>query len=476
MPILSQDKFDQLKQKAGNLLNRTLDQHVNLAVTGLSRSGKTAFITSLVNQLLSEGGEKHLTFFNPVHQDRFIAAKRVTQKHMHVARFDYDGAMQALSQLPAVWPQATKGISELRLAIKYKPKDSLLKYTTELATLTLDITDYPGEWLLDLSMLNMTYEQWSEQMHTLLTREPRAELAKAWMEKISQLDPLKAADELEIAELAKAYTELLHTFRHQLGLSVIQPGRFILPGELAGAPILEFFPFTEINKLDGNAYQNADDTSVIGMLKARFLEYRERVVKQFYKKHFLKFDRQIVLADCLTPLNNGKTSFEDLKLAMSMIMQSYHYGQSSLFSRLFNPKIDKLMFAATKADHVTPEQHTNLVSLVNQLVHGTKQEISFNAIDIKSLAIASIKSTNYGNGTYQGQSIPVVRGLAQASGKLTTLFPGAVPAKLPKDNYWQSHPFNFVNFAPTQGVAEHEALPHLRMDQVLQFLLGDKMS
>ena len=83
---------------------------------------------------------------------------------MHVARFDYDGAMQALVQLPAVWPEATKGISELRLAIKYKPKDSLLKYTTELATLTLDITDYPGEWLLDLPMLNMTYEQWSEQM------------------------------------------------------------------------------------------------------------------------------------------------------------------------------------------------------------------------------------------------------------------------------------------------------------------------
>ncbi|WP_448554684.1 YcjX family protein [Thalassotalea montiporae] len=476
MPLLSQDKFDQLKQKAGNLLNRTLDQHVNLAVTGLSRSGKTAFITSLVNQLLNEGGEKHLAFFNPVHQERFIAAKRVTQKHMHVARFDYENAIKALSQSPSQWPQATKGISELRLAIKYKPKDSLLKYTTELATLTLDITDYPGEWLLDLPMLNMTYEQWSEQMFSLLSEQPRAEFAATWMKKVSELDPLKPADELEIAELAKTYTELLHTFRHQLGLSVIQPGRFILPGELAGAPILEFFPFTDIDKLDGNAYQNASDSSVIGTLKARFLEYRERVVKQFYKKHFLKFDRQIVLADCLTPLNNGKASFEDLKLAMNMIMQSYYYGQSSLFSRLFSPKIDKLMFAATKADHITPEQHTHLVSLMNQLVHGTKQQISFNAIDIKSLAIASIKSTDYGQSSHQGQMIPVVRGLAQETGKLTTLFPGAVPAKLPDEDYWANHHFNFVSFAPKQGMAEHEALPHLRIDQVLQFLLGDKMS
>ena len=44
------DSFEQFKHKANELLNRTIDQHVRLAITGLSRSGKTAFITSLVNQ------------------------------------------------------------------------------------------------------------------------------------------------------------------------------------------------------------------------------------------------------------------------------------------------------------------------------------------------------------------------------------------------------------------------------------------
>ena len=181
MPLISTDKISKIKEKANELLNRTLDQHVNLAVTGLSRSGKTAFITSLVNQLINEGSTTHLSFFNPVHQGRFIAAKRVPQKNVHIARFDYEQALDALSQPSPYWPEPTKGISELRLAIKYRPKDSMLKYATEMATLTLDITDYPGEWLLDLPMLNQTFEVWSETMSRLLSEEPRVERAQVWL-------------------------------------------------------------------------------------------------------------------------------------------------------------------------------------------------------------------------------------------------------------------------------------------------------
>ncbi|MFD2166284.1 YcjX family protein [Thalassotalea euphylliae] len=476
MSILSSNTLDTIKAKAGDLLNRTVDQHVNLAVTGLSRSGKTAFITSLVNQLINEGADSQLSFFNPVSQGRFIAAKREAQKNIDIARFTYEEGMSAFAEEPPKWPEPTQGISELRLAIKYKPKDSLLKYATDMATLTLDITDYPGEWLLDLPMLSVTYEEWSEKMVALLQQAPRKEFAQHWLDKVAALDPFAPADEEQIAELAKEYAGLLKIFREKLGLSVIQPGRFILPGELAGAPILEFFPFISIDEVDGNDYQNAEDSSLIGMLRARFLEYRERVVKRFYKQHFVNFDRQIVLADCLTPLNNGKESFEDLKMAINMIMESYQYGQSTILSRLFSPKIDKLLFAATKADHITAEQHVNLTSLLNQLIHQTKQKLNFDAIDMKTLAIASVKTTQNGKAKADGRALPVISGRQKDTNKTVTLFPGTVPEKLPTDAFWQQHQFNFIEFLPATSIARHEVLPHLRMDQVLQFLLGDKMS
>ena len=475
MAFINKKKLNKLKQKASDLLNRTLDQHVTLAVTGLSRSGKTAFITSLVNQLVNESNHSQLGFFNVVHQGRFIAAKRVPQKHLHIGRFEYDRAMSAFSQNEPTWPEPTHGISEMRLAIRYKPKESLLKYASDTATLYLDITDYPGEWLLDLPMLNQTFEQWSQQTTALLLTEPRFKSAESFIEKVNQIDPFAKVDEQRLADLSKEYTELLLHFRHELGLSVIQPGRFILPGELADAPILQFFPFTAFETMDKNAYQNASDDCLIGMLRARFIEYKERVVKAFYKEHFVNFDRQIVLADCLTPLNNGPESFADLKTAMTMIMESFSYGQSSLFSRLFAPKIDKLLFAATKADHVTPEQHHNLVKLLDQLVYQTKHQLNYDVIDMKTLALASVKTTQAGTSRYQGQDIPVLRGKRSENGELITVFPGAVPSKLPEQDYWQQETFNFISFAPMDPIGQHECLPHLRMDQVMQFLLGDKM-
>jgi predicted YcjX-like family ATPase len=50
-----------------------------------------------------------------------------------------------------------------------------------------------------------------------------------------------------------------------------------------------------------------------------------------------------------------------------------------------------------------------------------------------------------------------------------------VPNKLPEQDYWQQETFNFISFAPMDPIGQHECLPHLRMDQVMQFLLGDKM-
>ncbi len=475
MAFINKETLNLVKHKANHLMNRTLDQHINLAVTGLSRSGKTAFITSFVNQLVNESGQSQLDFFNVIHQGRFIAAKRVPQKKLHIARFEYEKAISAFSQTSPCWPEPTQGISELRLAIRYQPQSTLLKYATDTTTLYVDITDYPGEWLLDLPMLNQTYEQWSESTTQLLLQTPRHEKAKDFLDKVSQLNPFDKVNEQALAELSQEYTELLLHFRYKLGLSVIQPGRFILPGDLAGAPILQFFPFTNFKNIDVNQYQNSGDDTLIGMLRARYVEYKERVVKAFYKEYFMNFDRQIILADCLTPLNAGPNSFKDLQHALNLIMESFNYGKSGIFSRLFSPKIDKLLFAATKADHVTPEQHHHLTTLLNQLVHQSKHQLNFDEIKMATLAISSVKATKSGKSNYQGREVPVIQGRQLSNDKVITLFPGVVPSALPKPEYWQNKSFNYIAFSPLESVAEHQALPHLRMDQVLEFLLGDKI-
>src|SRR5471030_3160708 len=96
--------INRLQSDLGALVNRGLDRHLRLAVTGLSRSGKTAFITSLVNQLLMVNHGARLPMFSAVRDGRLLGAKRVAQRHLGIARFAYDEGLAQLYSTPPAWP------------------------------------------------------------------------------------------------------------------------------------------------------------------------------------------------------------------------------------------------------------------------------------------------------------------------------------------------------------------------------------
>lgn len=223
-----------LQNELTSLVNRGMDRHLRLAVTGLSRSGKTAFITSLVNQLLHVHSGARLPLFSAVRDERLLGVKRVPQRDLGIQRFTYDEGLASLYGTPPNWPTPTRGVSEIRLALRFRSSDSLLRHFKETSTLYLEIVDYPGEWLLDLPMLEQDYLSWSRQMEGLLQGD-RAEWAKPWLALCQQCDPLAPANENQLAAIAQAYTDYLVRCKNE-GLHFIQPGRFVLPGDMAGAP------------------------------------------------------------------------------------------------------------------------------------------------------------------------------------------------------------------------------------------------
>ncbi|WP_414843195.1 YcjX family protein [Escherichia coli] len=64
--------------------------------------------------------------------------------------------------LPA-WPTPTRGVSEVRLALRFKSNDPLLRHFGHLHAVSGDC-GLSGEWLLDLPMLAQDYLSWSRQM------------------------------------------------------------------------------------------------------------------------------------------------------------------------------------------------------------------------------------------------------------------------------------------------------------------------
>src|SRR5690348_2602064 len=143
---------------------------VRLGVTGLSRSGKTVFITALIHGL-TRGGR--FPVFAAFSSGRIARAQLAPQPDDAVPRFDYENHLRTLIQ-ERCWPHSTMDISELRLVIEYQ------RHNGAERTLTLDIVDYPGEWLLDLPLLNRNFAQWSAESLALSREAPRAHLAAAW--------------------------------------------------------------------------------------------------------------------------------------------------------------------------------------------------------------------------------------------------------------------------------------------------------
>src|SRR5882757_833143 len=163
---------------------------VRLGVTGLSRAGKTVFITALVHGL-SRGGR--FPVFESLATGRIARARLEPQPDDAVPRFSYENHLHTLIG-ERRWPNSTVDISELRLVIDYQRQNGAD------STLTLDIVDYPGEWLLDLPLLGKSFEQWSAES-LALSREPlRAKLAAPWHEHLKAL----SADGRENEQAARA--------------------------------------------------------------------------------------------------------------------------------------------------------------------------------------------------------------------------------------------------------------------------------
>ena len=75
---------------------------IRLGVTGLSRAGKTVFITSLVANLLERG---RMPALRAAGQGRIEAAFLQPQPNDIVPRFDYETHLSAMTGEGAHWPE-----------------------------------------------------------------------------------------------------------------------------------------------------------------------------------------------------------------------------------------------------------------------------------------------------------------------------------------------------------------------------------
>ena len=487
MPLSFSDIIEEARLSAralwdygDNLFNPT----VRLGVTGLSQAGKTVFISALVHGL-TRGGR--FPVFEAFASGRIARARLEPQPDDAVPRFAYENHVRTLIE-DRQWPSSTVDISELRLVIDYQ------RHNGADRQLTLDIVDYPGEWLLDLPLLNKSYEQWSAESLVLSRHGPRATLAAPWHAQLATLKPEAREDEQAALMSARLFTDYLRACRDErFAMSLLPPGRFLMPGNLAGSPALTFAP---LDVPDGSA----PDGSLWAMMVRRYEAYKDVVVRPFFRDHFARLDRQIVLVDALSAFNAGPEALRDLEAALAGILECFRIGRSTILSNLFRPRIDRILFAATKADHLHQSSHDRLEAILRRTVAKAAERAEYAGADIDVVALAAVRATREAQVQRGRDKLPSILGTPAAgesnAGETfdgnteVATFPGDLPADPERlftgDDAFRglsSAPaektdFRFLRFRPPQLEAQgtdEPVLPHIRLDRALQFLIGDKL-
>lgn len=455
--------LDSLMDQAGDAAGRLLDSDVRLGVTGLRRSGKTVFTTALVDNLLRAG---RLPFLDVVSSGRFQAARLRPQPDAAVPRFAFEEHRAALSGADARWPEPTAGISQLRLAIRFRPGSTLRRAVQPVATVNLDIVDYPGEWLLDLPLLRQSFSEWSALTLELTARAPRDALSADFRGWLATVDPAGPDEEETARRGAALYTDFLHACRRaESFLSIIQPGRFVEPGDLKDAPLLTFCPLPGGRRGRGTLWE---------LMETRYEAYKSTVVRRFFTDHFARLHRQVVLIDVLGALNAGLSGLADMKRALEMSLEPFRHGSAGWLDWLFGSHIDRVLFAATKADHIASTQHGNLKGLVDGLVADARRTIRFDGAVVETMVVASLKCTETVVTEHQGRTLRCIQGVPLGRERPTVLYPGEIPDGADAMAVARDRTFGFLPFRPPADVdPEGRGLPHVRLDQALQFLIGD---
>jgi len=466
-----------------HLFNPTL----RLGVTGLSHAGKTVFITALVHGLVRGG---RFPVFEALAGGRIVRARLAPQPDDAVPRFDYEGHVTALVK-ERRWPASTTQVSELRVIVDYETGRGAAR------TLTLDIVDYPGEWLLDLPLLTRSYEEWSAESVLLSRAGPRAQLAAEWHRHLATLAPEAPEDEQAALAAARLFTAYLKACRDErYAMSLLPPGRFLMPGDLAGSPALTFAPLELSNA------GPAPTGSLWAMMRRRYDAYKELVVRPFFRDHFARLDRQIVLVDALAAFNAGPEAVRDLEGALAAILDCFRIGRNSFVSAMIGPRIDRILLAATKADHLHRESHDRLEAILRRMAERAVAHAALTGARVDVVALAAVRATREAQvrrGREVLASIVGVPAAGETAGGETfdgtteaAMFPGDLPADpdaLFRDDDRafrgltaaspQDADFRFLRFRPPPLEMTQDgvpALPHIRLDRALQFLIGDRLS
>jgi predicted YcjX-like family ATPase len=446
-----------------------------IAITGLASTGKTVFMTTLIN---------HLKHHDPTTFRLFQDKAHVTVKHFaeddsdsQVGHFDHSVYADAIRH--GTWPSKTLDVSAFSCRFN-TDRDYWGDYHIEFL-------DWPGERLADAAMYKQDYTEWSDNLlkHWAVA-EPDYRRHVAPYLAASQRAGL--TEKSILAEYRLALAQLIMDFK-----PLISPSCFVvgqdgnrLKGrtaeDLAAIGVAGLDIHSQFAPLPKESRRRQPDLNAI--FSHRYEEYRNRVVHRLFGA-IQRCNRLIVLVDIPAILASGHGMLNDnYKIVEQMLngMQANSGFVKRMARRVFNKLapaswmwsgIEKIAFVATKADLVGGQENKdNLLRLLKEVLRDIVNRIE--GVQTEFFVASPVSSTS----CPPDGSFLIGKLMFDALGR-------RCPPDSPEQRYtvprvpdawpehdWPRDEFNFPDVYPAIPQAVFRLPKHIGLDDVFRFILG----
>ncbi|GAB6069215.1 YcjX family protein [Thiomicrorhabdus hydrogeniphila] len=382
------NKIESGSKVVGDFIEQKIATDIHkIAITGLSRSGKSMLFTSLIIQLneraqVKSGGSYTLPLLKSLPMDSIVSFDILPI--LGEALFPISDCIDALENQK--WPTATDQIYGFELKVTSKQPARLKKLLGRSHQITrFRFYDYPGEWLTDLPMLDLTFEQWCHKVTAQQTTEPQKTLAAEWLKFLETYNFDLQPTEALVKELVLRYRDYLVQAK-AAGISMLQPGGYLLDKTPYNWQKHGFVPLPAKITCDLKH-------PWMKIMSANYSAYQVTWLEQLKQKYFSDFDSQVILVDLFEGLRHSRQHLMQLKESLSNLAGTFINGQTWFQKMLGKSVMTKVAFVATKVDLVPSAQNQNLLSLLKDVSSGARSKFEEQDITFNHFLLSSIRVT-----------------------------------------------------------------------------------
>lgn len=463
---------------------------LRIGVTGLSRAGKTTFLTSLIHHLVDVPADQI-----PEWQGRLIHDAIPINDGLYTDRksvFHFGKHLADLRCQPPQWPVSTREESRYRIELRLRTKGRRRQEVTR--RIRLEFYDYPGEMLHDVPLVDQSYEAWSEQTLLRIATEverKRGEVPEsvrtafdAWQAALGLYSSASPGDSgiSETEPLAKAYRQLCLTLKESE-----------LPFFAPVHPVLALDKSSWLFCPLPAALRERNRSATVRLRKS-YQDYVKNIVRPL-RKCLTGCHKHVVLIDLVDILVHREPRHRRVQADLKAVLQGFYKMGLRLPAKIRDwlPAIlrDRLprwvqerrrpnvIFCATKADQARSDTRGNLRKLLKALVQKSADGLEIKGFHPDYLFCSAVRSTRDGSMEENGQGSKALKGTPKSSpdGTEATWWTAKdisdIPAEWPRySEDWEE--FQFVDFAPIR-VPEIDmvSIPNICLIDVLNNLLED---